>query len=83
MSSQKVTVEAGFLRGDLAVRYLPTAALTPFTARRSKVIRAVETLGWVCSINPHIPACQPETSDCTGPGPEPTTSFCPTREFVC
>ncbi|GAA2863678.1 hypothetical protein [Nonomuraea rubra] len=78
-----LTSQADFLKGGLAARYLPSADVTPFVMRRAMPLRAIETMNYICSINPHIPACAP-TNDCPDPGPDPaTTSFCPTREFVC
>ena len=79
--------QASFLHGGIAARYLPSADVTPFVVRRATLVRASGTQGVDCSINPHIPACQAPTTNCTvsGPncGPVQTGSFCPTREFVC
>jgi hypothetical protein len=77
--------QASFLRGAIATRHLPSADVTPIVLRRAVPVRASGTQGVDCSINPHIPACQAPTTNCTtaGCGPDQTGSFCPTREFVC
>jgi hypothetical protein len=76
--------QASFLQGAIAVRHLPTAAVTPMMTRRDAYVRASGTQGVDCSLNQHIPACRLPTTDCTGACPDPGTgSFCPTREFVC
>jgi hypothetical protein len=75
---------ASFLQGAIATRHLPSASVTPIMTRRDTYVRASGTQGVDCSINPHIPACQPPTYNCTSSCPDPGTgSFCPTREFVC
>jgi hypothetical protein len=77
---------ASFLQGAIAARHLSSASVTPITARRDTYIHASNTQGVDCSLNPHIPACQPPTYSCTyGASCQdtPTGSFCPTREFVC
>jgi hypothetical protein len=64
--------QASFLQGGIATRYLPFADVSPFLVRGAAPVRAAGTLGYTCSINPHIPACNP-TRDCTL---EPCTLAC-------
>jgi hypothetical protein len=77
--------QASFLHGGITIRYLPSADVTPFVTQRSTPARMSDTLAVDCSINPHIPACAPYSSDCSAARcpPDPTGPFCPTREFVC
>lgn len=79
--------QVSFLRGGIAARYLPSADQTAFPVRRSTPVRVAGTVDYTCSANPHIPACQAPTTNCTGDPtndcPPGTGSFCPTREFVC
>jgi hypothetical protein len=81
MSYQLGTAPASFLRGGIASRHLPSADVPVFTTRRGGIVRASGTQGVDCSVNPHIPACRPQTSACDGGGGPATGSFCPTREF--
>jgi hypothetical protein len=55
---------ASFLDGGITARYLPSAEVAPFAVRGVTPVRASGTQGVDCSINPHIPACNP-TRDCT------------------
>jgi hypothetical protein len=64
--------QASFLQGGIATRYLPFADVSPFLVRGAAPVRAAGTVDYTCSINPHIPACNP-TRDCTL---EPCTLTC-------
>ena len=75
--------QAAFLRGGISAQYLSSAAAVPFVARRSAVPALSNTQGYDCSVNPHIPACNPNTRQCPGDPTATHNSFCPTREFVC
>jgi len=76
-------VQAEFLQGALAARFLPGAglagALTPAGAVGTG---AACTRNYVCSINPHIPACQIHTENCGTGACGDTGAFCPTGAFI-
>jgi hypothetical protein len=76
-------MQASFLQGSLAARYLPSADVPSLAVRRRTYIGASGTQGVDCSLNQHIPACQFPTTHCTDDPGTPSGSFCPTREFVC
>jgi hypothetical protein len=83
-------VQADFLSGGITSGFMAGAvsSIPPALLRRQAV---AGTLGYVCSVNPHIPACRPPTEGCyqsrAGCTVEPiacgTGAFCPSREFVC
>ena len=50
---------ASFLDGGITARYLPSADVGPFVVRGVTPVRASGTQGYDCSINPHIPVCNP------------------------
>ena len=68
---------ASFLDGGITARYLPSADVGPFVVRGVTPVRASGTQGIDCSLNWHIPTCNP-SRDCTlEPCPtEPSLSFC-------
>jgi hypothetical protein len=77
MNVQSGTAGMSFLHGGITARYLPSADVSPLVARGVMPVRASGTQGYDCSINPHIPVCNP-TRDCTLEPctQEPSLSFC-------
>ena len=85
--------EADFLSGAIASTYLGGTISSLPVSRKVRGQVAVGTAGVNCSVNPHIPACQPYTENCYHTKVYPCTlepvycgtnnAFCPTREFIC
>lgn len=76
-------IQADFLQGGLISDFLPG---TKFSALRGAAVAgtgAACTRNYICSTNPHIPACQLRTEVCgsfdCGP---PTGALCPTGAFI-
>jgi hypothetical protein len=76
-------VQADFLSGGITARFMPGVSPFMLGTRVREESGVGCTRNYVCSINPHIPACQVETENCPFPPPYNTGGFCPTREFVC
>jgi hypothetical protein len=83
-------VQAEFLFGRITSGFMAgTVSSLPAASLRRQAVAG--TLGYVCSVNPHIPVCRPATEGCyqsqVGCTVEPivcgTGAFCPSREFVC
>jgi hypothetical protein len=81
----KRQVQADFLSGGITSGYLSTTTSSLPTAGFRPAVAAGNTRTYVCSVNPHIPVCQPRTyacpiasddAPCTGP-------LCATGAFVC
>jgi hypothetical protein len=76
-------LQAGFLSGGITANFMAGAAPT-FAMAARRALFAVGTAGVNCSVNPHIPACQPLTTNCKSINiPCETVGFCHTHEFVC
>ena len=76
-------LQAGFLSGGITANFMAGATPT-FAMAARRAVYAVGTAGVNCSVNPHIPACQPETTNCKSINiPCETIGFCHTHEFVC
>src|SRR6202021_2902834 len=52
-------LQANFLSGGITSRYL--GGTTPYFSTGSARAGAAATVGYNCSVNPHIPACRPLT----------------------
>jgi hypothetical protein len=79
-------VQAEFLSGAITSGFLggAAAAMHPM-AGKTPVIPGT-TRGYQCSVNPHIPACQPRTYACpiqSDDAPCGSGAFCGTGAFVC
>jgi hypothetical protein len=75
-------VQAGFLQGEITAGYLGGAAGARLTVPRPETGYAC-TRNYVCSVNPHIPACQIRTENCGSAFcPPGTGALCPTGEFI-
>ena len=76
-------LQAGFLSGGITANFMAGATST-FAMAARRAMFAVGTAGVNCSVNPHIPACQPPTTNCKSINiPCETVGFCHTHEFVC
>jgi len=85
--------EADFLSGGIASTYLAGTISSLPASRKVRAQAVIGTAGVNCSVNPHIPACQPYTENCYHTKVYPCTldpiycgtnnAFCATREFVC
>ena len=76
-------LQADFLSGGITSKLM--AGTAPSFGAASARARP-GTLGYVCSVNPHIPACRPPTDACSvGCSADYgcTGALCPTAEFVC
>jgi hypothetical protein len=78
-------VQANFLSGGITSGYLAGSVSSLAAAGFRAGVVATGTRGYQCSVNPHIPVCQPRTyacpiasdnAPCTGP-------LCATGAFVC
>ena len=76
-------VQAEFLQGSITATHMPGAAAATLAGALPPTGYAC-TRNYVCSINPHIPACQVHTEICGSAfcGP-PTGALCPTGAFIC
>jgi hypothetical protein len=83
-------VQADFLSGAITSGFMTgtVSSLPADVLMRQAVIGG--TRGYVCSVNPHIPVCRPQTEacyqsqvGCSGNVLCGSGAFCPTREFVC
>jgi hypothetical protein len=75
-------VQADFLQGGITARHLGRTRSASFGARTISETGYACTRNYVCSINPHIPACQLRTEVCGTLDCEPSGPFCPTGAFV-
>jgi hypothetical protein len=74
-------MQASFLRGGIAARHLPSADAAPIVGNDETFRpRAAATQTYICSENPHIPACRLPTDGCTG---LPTDNTCATDLQIC
>jgi hypothetical protein len=77
-------VQAEFLQGSLTSRFMPSSGLLALQGRAAAGTGAACTRNYVCSTNPHIPACQLETEVCGSIECGPNTgAICDTGAFVC
>jgi hypothetical protein len=75
-------VQADFLQGDLTRGGLTGGAVSLARYTRPETGYAC-TRNYVCSINPHIPACQLRTENCGSAFcPPGTGALCPTGPFI-
>jgi hypothetical protein len=81
----KRQVQADFLSGGITSGFLAgsTSSLPAASFRPAAVVG--NTRGYVCSVNPHIPVCQPRTYACPIPSDDApcTGALCPSGAFVC
>jgi hypothetical protein len=75
-------VQADFLQGGIATRHLAGAATSSFGGGYLSETGYACTRNYVCSVNPHIPACQDRSQFCGSLGCDPSGAFCPTGPFV-
>ena len=76
-------VQADFLSGGITTGFL-AGSTSSLPAAGKKAPIPGTTRGYVCSVNPHIPACQQRTQVC-GIGSDTPCSgaLCPSGAFVC
>jgi|GEM_PF-3021540 hypothetical protein len=76
-------VQADFLQGGITTGFLAGTASSLRNVLPRAATGAACTRNYVCSTNPHIPACQADSDNCgsalCGPG---TGTFCPSQPFV-
>jgi hypothetical protein len=80
----KRQIQADFLSGGITSGFLASST-SSLSATGSRVVVPGTTRGYVCSVNPHIPACRPRTQGCPiASDDDPCTgAFCGTGAFVC
>lgn len=79
-------VQADFLSGGITSGFLAGSASTLPAVSSKKATVLPNTRTYVCSVNPHIPVCQPRSWGCPIPSddaPCGSGAFCPTGAFVC
>ncbi|HTS66948.1 MAG TPA: hypothetical protein VMH28_33215 [Candidatus Acidoferrales bacterium] len=76
-------VQAGFLSGGITGGYMSAAASSFPVSPRKTTLPPTGTRGYQCSVNPHIPACQPRSEACPSLGCGGSTALCPSGAFVC
>jgi hypothetical protein len=75
-------MQASFLRGGIVTRHLPSADASPGVWYNETFRpRAAATQTYICSENPHIPACRIPTDGCTTG--TPTDNTCATDLQIC
>lgn len=75
-------VQADFLQGGITSGNLRGAGPLSFGASALSETGYACTRNYVCSTNPHIPACQLRTEYCGSIGCDPSAAFCPTGPFI-
>jgi hypothetical protein len=77
-------IQADFLQGDLASKFIPTDGPVAFARLLGRENTGYTcTRNYVCSTNPHIPVCQERTDFCGSTFcPPPDSTLCPTGPFV-
>jgi hypothetical protein len=78
-------VQASFLSGETTRTFLPQADQSSLGVALARAGTGYAcTRNYVCSTNPHIPACQLRTEVCGSLDCSPTGALCPSGEFtVC
>ena len=76
-------LQADFLSGGITANFM-TGAVPALAATARRAVFGALTAGINCSVNPHIPGCQPLTTNCKSINvPCETVGFCHTHEFIC
>ena len=75
-------VQADFLQGGITSAHLARAGAASFGSVADLETGYACTRNYVCSINPHIPACQMRTEFCGSFDCNATGPVCPTGAFV-
>lgn len=75
-------VQANFLQGELTSAFMGAARPTMPTFGRLPETGVACTRNYVCSVNPHIPACQPRSEICGSLFCPATGALCPTGDFI-
>ena len=76
-------VQAEFLQGGITAGFMPSAAFSGMPTGAAATGYAC-TRNYVCSTNPHIPACQMQSDVCGSAFCGPNTgALCPTGAFIC
>lgn len=75
-------VQADFLQGGITAKHLSSAGAPSFSAMARSETGYACTRNYVCSTNPHIPACQERTEVCGSIDCNPSAAFCPTGVFI-
>lgn len=75
-------VQADFLQGGITSGHLSRTGAATFGAVTRPETGYACTRNYVCSINPHIPACQDRTMFCGTLDCPATGALCPTGEFI-
>ena len=78
-------VQADFLSGGITSGFLTGSTSSLPAAGRKPVVAPGNTRTYVCSVNPHIPVCQPRTYACPIASYDApcTGALCATGAFVC
>jgi len=76
-------VQADFLRGSITSGHLARTGAPSFAGSALSETGYACTRNYICSTNPHIPACQDATEYCGSLDCPATGAICPSGAFVC